>query len=37
MTFIIVSLSVYRNLAEAGERFSIPIVHPADLLKKAKP
>ncbi len=26
-----------RDFAEAGERFSIPIVHPADLLKKVKP
>jgi putative PIN family toxin of toxin-antitoxin system len=25
-----------RDFAEAGERFRIPIVHPADLLKKVK-
>ncbi len=26
-----------RDFAEAGDRFSIPIAHPADLLKKVKP
>lgn len=26
-----------RDFAEAGERFGIPIVHPADLLRKVEP